>query len=427
MEQRTFYFDSLCGPYGGRKLKLLVVDDNADRVRKLWDFLGAIAFEDPLDIVIVNNAEAARDELSDSYFDLLILDIVIPRDCSDASPDASKSLDLLIEVVETGNLVKPGYVLGITAFQDAHDEVSKTFASRTWSVLYAAETSSDWLDKLRACIDYIAQVRMQRVVSGFGLDVLILTALRSPEMDAVHRLPWEWKAERPIDDVTFVRDGLFYSGRRAVTVCTAVAPRMGLVPMAITAGKLISIFKPQLVVMPGICAGVREKVELGDVVFAELSWDYQVGKHHVSSDNVSTFAIEPYSIQSDASVAAKMDQLARDDSVWAAIAQGWVERKRPPRLVRAPMASGSAVLADSSITELIVRQQRKVAAIEMEVYALYSASELAPHPRPISIGLKSVCDFADNSKDDSVQAYAAYVSAEATRSFLERYAIELLK
>lgn len=407
-------------------MKILVVDDNADRVSKLREFLRSASFGEPIEISIVNNAEAARDELSEVYFDLLILDIVIPKDCADPNPDASKSLDLLLEVVEAGNLVRPGYVLGITAFQDAQDAVSKTFSSRTWSVLPAAEASNDWLEKLRACIDYIVLVKTQRVSPKFGLDVLILTALRAPEMDAVHRIPWEWKAERPIDDVTFVREGSFDSGGRQVSVCTAVAPRMGLVPMALTAGKLISEFRPQLVVMPGICAGVRGRVELGDVVFAELSWDYQVGKHHVNADNVSTFAIEPYAIQADASVAAKMDHMSRDNALWVAIANGWVEKKRPPRLFRAPMASGSAVLADASVTQLIVRQQRKVAAIEMEVYAMCSASELATYPRPISIGLKSVCDFADSAKSDSDQAYAAYVSAQATRRFLERYVGELL-
>lgn len=408
-------------------MKVLIVDDNADRVRKVIEFVRELPLDGQLEIAAVSHADAARDELSRSYFDLLVLDIVIPRNSGDPNPDSSKSLELLMEIVDEGVLIGPGYVLGITAFEDARDAVSQSFADRTWSVLYAGESSSEWLDKLGACIEYIARVKAQPPVPCYGLGVLILSALRTPEMDAVHRLPWEWKAERPVDDVTFVRDGSFFSRDRSVSVCTAVAPRMGLVPMALTAGKLISMFKPRFVLMPGICAGVRGKVELGDVVFADLVWDYQVGKHHVGADNVSTFAIEPYAIPADSSVAAKIDQLSLDESVWSGIANGWNERKRPPRLLRAPMASGSSVLADDSVTQLIVRQQRKVAAIEMEVYAMYSAAELAAMPKPIAIAMKAVCDFADSSKDDAVQAYAAYVSAQAMRSFLERYVVDYLR
>lgn len=408
-------------------MKVLVLDDNEDRIRKLREFFRSASFVERLEVTVVGHAEAAREELGREFFDLLLIDVVIPKNSFDTEPDASKSLDLLMEIADAGLLVRPAYVLGITAFEDTRQAVSQSFAERTWSVLFAEESSDDWLEKLRACLEYIDCVKTQPVVASHDLDVLVLTALRAPEMDAVHRLPWNWRAERPVDDVTFVRDGSFESQGRNVSVCTAVAPRMGLVPMALTAGKLIARFRPRLVVMPGICAGVRGKVEMGDVVFAELAWDYQVGKHHVGADNVSTFAIEPYAIPVDSSVSAKMEQLSRDDQLWADIARRWVESKRPPRLVSAPVASGSAVLADDSVTKLIVGQQRKVAAIEMEIYAMYSAAELAPAPRPIFIGLKSVCDFADSAKDDAVQPYAAYVSAEAARGFLERYAADYLR
>lgn len=407
-------------------MRVLIVDDNASRSRKVVELLGSLPAEGGVEVIAVNHADAARDELSESYFDLLIIDIVIPRSSCDPSPDASKSLALLMEIVDADLLVKPGYVLGITAFDSAHDEVAASFSARTWTVLRADETSNDWLDQLRACFLYISRVKEQPQNIGYGLDVLVLTALRSPEMDAVHRIPWTWEAERPIDDVTFIREGSFSSRGKPLSVCTAVAHRMGLVPMALTAGKLISKLKPRLVVMPGICAGVRGRVELGDVVFAELSWDYQVGKHHVQADSISSFAIEPYAIPSASSVSAKIDQLSRDDELWAGIAKEWVERVRPPRLIRAPMASGSSVLADAAVTELIVHQQRKVAAIEMEAYAMYAAAEFATSPRPVAIALKAVCDFADSSKDDAVQPYASYVSAQAMRVFLERYATDLI-
>jgi nucleoside phosphorylase len=63
--------------------------------------------------------------------------------------------------------------------------------------------------------------------------------------------------------------------------------------------------------------------------------------------------------------------------------------------------------------------------IEMEAYGLYAAAAQSGSPRPTAFALKSVCDFADEQKDDKWQAYAAYTSAEIFRTFAERYFTEI--
>jgi len=46
----------------------------------------------------------------------------------------------------------------------------------------------------------------------------------------------------------------------------------------------------------------------------------------------------------------------------------------------------------------------------MEIYGVYYAARFSTEPRPKAIAIKSVCDFADEEKNDVYQAYAAYTS-----------------
>jgi hypothetical protein len=47
--------------------------------------------------------------------------------------------------------------------------------------------------------------------------------------------------------------------------------------------------------MCGICAGVKGKVNIGDIVFADPVWDYQSGKF-IKEDGVAKFSISPHQL-----------------------------------------------------------------------------------------------------------------------------------
>jgi nucleoside phosphorylase len=180
--------------------------------------------------------------------------------------------------------------------------------------------------------------------------------------------------------------------------------------------------------MPGICAGIRGEANLGDVVFANLSWDYQSGKHFLTGEKLPGFALDPHPILADPSISSRIDQLASDQGFWVSLMRGWaVPTEVIPRLHSAPMGSGAAVLADGEFAGRVRAQQRKALGIDMEVYGLYCAAEYAGLPRPLVFSMKAVCDFADEQKSDSQQHYAAYMSANAVKEFLERYAEQLLR
>jgi nucleoside phosphorylase len=76
------------------------------------------------------------------------------------------------------------------------------------------------------------------------------------------------------------------------------------------------------------------------------------------------------------------------------------------------VASGAVVLEDPETVNLIQSQNRKTIGIEMEAHGVMSAAFYMGPQRPISLVLKSVCDFADPTKNNEWQPYAAYTSAQ---------------
>jgi len=90
-----------------------------------------------------------------------------------------------------------------------------------------------------------------------------------------------------------------------------------------------------------------------------------------------------------------------------------------------PIASGSAVIADTRILKGVQDQKRELLGVEMEVYGLYAAVASASRPKPSALAFKSVCDFANTKKNDEHQGYAAYTAANALKEFFERYMHEL--
>jgi len=116
------------------------------------------------------------------------------------------------------------------------------------------------------------------------VDVLIITAVKE-EYDAVLRVDtgaWPrstWTREPgptglEIASRTFqtARGG----GRLRVLVTQAVDMGGEASTMAVTT--LIRTYKPRCLTMCGVCAGRKGAVELGDVIIADLLWNYEVGK-----------------------------------------------------------------------------------------------------------------------------------------------------
>jgi nucleoside phosphorylase len=197
---------------------------------------------------------------------------------------------------------------------------------------------------------------------------------------------------------------------------------MGMAAAAILTTKMIYTFAPRYVIMAGIAAGIEGRVNIGDIIAAEYSWDYESGKFDVR-DGLSRFVAGPVQVAVDVEVRERLVEMAGDAVEFANIASRWSGPTPATRLrmVVGPVASGASVVANPEKVDEIKERDRKVIGIEMETYGVFVAAAESPNPRARAMSLKSVCDYANSSKSDDYQAYAAYTSAEAVRAFCERY------
>lgn len=410
-------------------MKILIVDDNVNRTKKIIDHLVGKGNVNRTSIIDRRTSSEAREYLQHNACDLLILDILIPFRIEDA-PAMEHSISLLTEIAEGEGLSKPGKIIGLSAYSEIAQSASSTFIEHTWTIVESDEIGDGWLKTISNCIDYLQDKEQERNPREHCVDVLVITALRDPEMAAVKKLDWAWSVEQPLDDATFYSRGTIrIDNNRSLSVVAAVADRMGMVSAAITATKLIAKFAPRLCVMPGICAGIATKADIGDVVLAECSWDYQSGKAVREEGSLPGFEVDPHTLPVDATVRSRWDQLSGDSSLLHSIWQDWPARPtNPPKALRGPVGTGSAVLADSELVKQVVqKQQRKARGIEMEIYGMYAACAQSPVPRPLPIGIKSVCDFADSDKHDHWQPYASFVSARVMDAFLRRFGADICR
>jgi nucleoside phosphorylase len=196
---------------------------------------------------------------------------------------------------------------------------------------------------------------------------------------------------------------------------------MGMPASAFTAAKMIEIFRPEYLIMPGIAAGVAGRCEVGDVIVADPTWDWGSGKIE-RRDGKAELKVAPHQLSLHSALRMKVQKLARDRSLLSSIRDGWPGAKPSHELsIRiGPVASGAAVLADRKTLLEIEKQHRKLLSVEMESYGTYAAAYEARIPQPLPISLKAVCDFADKKKTDAFQDYAAYTSASVTQALVEK-------
>lgn len=196
---------------------------------------------------------------------------------------------------------------------------------------------------------------------------------------------------------------------------------MGLTATAILATQLVVTCKPRLIATVGISAGTKTSERShGDILVADPSIDYASGKVSFA-DGAETFHPDPFPLPIDASLRTLVQEDVRTREGLDEIARAWKGRAPtgPLRVHIGPVGAADQVVNSARRVEEIQKNWRKLIGIEMETYALYRAGYEAPHPRPLYMSFKSVCDFAE-AKSDDWQAYAAYTAARYCRSFIER-------
>lgn len=398
-------------------VRIILVDDQVDKAAAIVSPLKS-SYGDAVDIVHVSNAVDARRRMRECRFDIALIDVNLPESIGDR-PSPESGFALLDLLTVDSKAILPDEIIFVTAREELEQEAITKATARGASLQFYREDENSWIDVLTGRVGYIISRNARHRTPP--VDVAIITALSSPELDAVLGLNFGWTPHSVAGDPTRYYLGTTTAGSRRLKVVAACAPRKGMPMSAALAAKIAQVFKPRVLSMVGICAGVRGKVEIGDIIVADPTWDWGSGKHVQGPDPLPVFRAAPYQSALRGDIAALVQAECRDARLCAEVSAGWRESVPAGRLSVhiGPMASGASVLAHDGAIAPITEGHREVIGVEMEAYAVMAAAELCG-ATPLVI--KSVCDFADSEKSDGWQAYAAYTSASFLAHLLPKLA-----
>ncbi|MBR6411428.1 MAG: hypothetical protein IKS35_08610 [Clostridia bacterium] len=251
--------------------------------------------------------------------------------------------------------------------------------------------------------------------ASFKTDVALLSVTTTEFRAVTHFHEWKAKTftgdDQIYDIAEFERDGKKHS------IVHAKLGEMGMTAAAATSMKVIYTFRPRYLIMVGIAAGVvkseLEDQRYGDVIVPDVVWNYSAGKFVSPEKAEIQYGNMGFLPRSTAEYLP--------EEILPYLKAAAASEDNPCHVYIGPMACGSTVVANRELLEKqIYTQYQHTAGLDMESYAVVYAANHANDPKPTPIIVKSVCDFADSSKSDEYQRFAAYSSCEFAKFLYEK-------
>lgn len=400
-------------------MKIILIDDEFEKTQAIIGVLHEMGVDESA-VLHRTNAREARSLMRENQFDVAIIDLQLPEILG-VAPKPMAGFDFFDMILLDSNTKLPTSVLFITGKEDLRDVVQQEAELRGCQICFYRNGEEKWKVSLQNKIRYLLEQRKREKSTYPHTDIAIITAMRS-ELDAVLSLPYAWKPVRYAGNpVSFHYCLVKAEDGRTYSIVAAAAFTKGMPSAASLATQVSLLFQPKFLFMLGICAGIRKHTALGDVIIADPTWDWGSGKIAQDSSGNRIFLASPQQIPLKTQISQTCVDLSNDIALKKRISAGWDGEVPQGKLNIhvGPMASGASVLANSSALSDITGPNRDVIAVEMEAYAVMAAVEYAVSPAPISVTIKSVCDFADQEKGDNWQKYASYTSAAFFNQLLQ--------
>lgn len=386
-------------------MKILLIEDvplKKDAIKKeIINILG-----DDFNEQILTYAEdltIAIRELYTNQFDLIIFDMFLP-DVYGSGHEKDCSQELIEAFSKSKNYQSESIALTQYELSEIEDIQLFNLAGIT---LVNFNESRNWSTALKLKIEKISQ--------KISCDFLIFCAL-SKERLAFHHTECDVGDSKNIFgmDCLYVKVDNFNG--------FIIKPHtMGLVNMAIVAAKAIEYFQPKIVAMSGICAGVKDESDYLDIIVGKTCWEYQTGKWKDGE-----FKQEPYQVDLSRTLQTDLQLSSENKMIIDHVRSGLFNTELGKMNIRvSPLSSGSAVIADEELMKKIGMQHRKMAGLEMEMYALYEAAAQSLSA-PLYFGAKAVVDMGDSSKGDLYHETGSIISARYVSLIIKQQLKKLL-
>lgn len=159
-------------------MKILILDDDLNRASKLQTQIARETGIDISDITAVPEAYTALEKLKKTYFDVLVIDVVIPRRENETA-SARNGLDLLKKIDSGSGLRKPGRIVGITANITDIEKYRKEFSDHCVAVIQATPGEATWRSTVCKAITNQRDSSISKTVSNKKIEVLTIHGIQT--------------------------------------------------------------------------------------------------------------------------------------------------------------------------------------------------------------------------------------------------------
>lgn len=160
-------------------IKILVVDDNTKRSTEISELLYSKYSLTSDSIVCVDNVDSAKEALRNSYFDVLLLDVILPRKSDRSRASAENGISLLEEVSRRKIYRTPEKIIGITASVDDIFSFRTRFEKHCVVVVEASNDNLKWKGHIIDAIGSTISSKMSRVPKDKSVLVITVHGIRT--------------------------------------------------------------------------------------------------------------------------------------------------------------------------------------------------------------------------------------------------------
>jgi nucleoside phosphorylase len=303
-----------------------------------------------------------------------------------------------------------------------------------------------WARRIAAKIDYLIKAQAAALsyhYNNFAIDVLIVCARYESEFLPIASVA-KWTSPPKYGSAHFTHSD-FVEGdlilQKGLTVRAAIlcVGEMGLAPSAALTSNAISMLRPRLVAMVGMCCGFASvkcasPSKLGDIIVVRESANWEEGKIKSSKSRRTEFK--------NRAVIRRIDDLHRPIVMRCvesarkvfepALASHYQSREGVklfgehngrnimPDIKFGMLVSGSSVVASALQVRKILERFPSALGLEMEMFAVFVAADLAIGRRPGVIGVKGVADLGTALKNNKLQSFASVASFLTLKAILTK-------
>jgi CheY-like chemotaxis protein len=135
-------------------INILIVDDNKSKTGAISDLINSVTGEIKANIEIAGNIGSASKKISNTKYDLVILDLNIPLvDGKESQKDGG--LRLLNNLKRQNKLKWPKKLIGLTAYKESFEKYNKEFTDDSYLLIEYSNTNTDWQKPICSIIGQI--------------------------------------------------------------------------------------------------------------------------------------------------------------------------------------------------------------------------------------------------------------------------------